>query len=78
MFWSYLGPGRLAVLERWLPNTVAILDRFHCIQQTQCTHKEVTSTSTISKFTHEHSHLQCCCLPPQLLNDSGQGLRVHT
>ena len=22
--------GRLAVLERWLPNTVAILYRFHC------------------------------------------------
>ena len=26
----YLGPGRMAVLERWLPNTVTILDRFHC------------------------------------------------
>ena len=25
----YLGPGRLAGLERWLPNTVAIFDRFH-------------------------------------------------
>ena len=26
----YLGPGRLAVLERCLPYTVSILDRFHC------------------------------------------------
>ena len=26
-----LGPGRLAALERWLPYTVTILDRFHCI-----------------------------------------------
>ena len=26
-----LGSERLAVLERWLPNTVTILDRFHCI-----------------------------------------------
>ena len=24
-----LGPGRLAVLERWLPYTVTITDRFH-------------------------------------------------
>ena len=31
MCWCYLGPGRLAVLERWLPNTVTILDRFHCM-----------------------------------------------
>ena len=32
MFEQYLGSGRLAVLERWLPNTATILDRFHCIQ----------------------------------------------
>ena len=25
-----MGPGRLAVLERWLPYTVNILDRFRC------------------------------------------------
>ena len=31
MFYCYLGPGRLAVLERWLPNSVTTLDRFHCI-----------------------------------------------
>ena len=30
MLYCYLGPGRLAVLERWLPNTVTILDSFHC------------------------------------------------
>ena len=28
----FLGPGRLAVLEKWLPYTVTILDRFHCVQ----------------------------------------------
>ena len=26
-----MGPGRLAALERWLPYTVTIIDRFHCI-----------------------------------------------
>ena len=31
MFYWCLEPGRLAILERWLPNTVAILDKFHCI-----------------------------------------------
>ena len=31
MLLSYLGLGRLDVLERWLPNTVIILVRFHCI-----------------------------------------------
>ena len=31
MLLSYLGPERLAVLERWLPNSVIILDRFRCI-----------------------------------------------
>ena len=30
MLYCYLGPGMLAVLERWLPYTVTILDRFHC------------------------------------------------
>ena len=30
----HLGAGGLAVLERWLPNTVAVLDRFHCIALT--------------------------------------------
>ena len=30
MLYCYLGPGILAVLERWLPYTVTILDRFHC------------------------------------------------
>ena len=30
-FCAILGPGRPAVLERWLPNSVTILDRFHCI-----------------------------------------------
>ena len=30
MLYLYLGPGRLAVLERLLPNTVIISDRFHC------------------------------------------------
>ena len=34
MLYCYLGPGRLAVLERWmqLPNTVTISDRFHCTE----------------------------------------------
>ena len=30
LYTSAIGQGRLAVLERWLPNTVTILDRFHC------------------------------------------------
>ena len=30
MFQCYLGPGRLAVLVKWLPNTATTLDRFHC------------------------------------------------
>ena len=30
MLYCYLGPGMLAVLERWLPYTVTILDKFHC------------------------------------------------
>ena len=30
MLYCYLGPEMLAVLERWLPYTVTILDRFHC------------------------------------------------
>ena len=30
MHQCYLGSGRLAVLERWLPNTVTVLDRFNC------------------------------------------------
>ena len=30
MLYCYLGPGMLAVLERWLPYTVTILDRFYC------------------------------------------------
>ena len=29
MVWCRLGPERLAVLERWLPYTVTIVDRFH-------------------------------------------------
>ena len=29
LFYCYLGHGMLTVLERWLPNTVTILDRFH-------------------------------------------------
>ena len=33
MFKSYLGRGRLAVLEMWLFHTVTILDTFHCIIQ---------------------------------------------
>ena len=28
---QYSGPGRLAVLERLLPSTVTILDRFQCL-----------------------------------------------
>ena len=34
MFTCYLGLGRLAVLEGWLPNSVTILDRVHCTVHT--------------------------------------------
>ena len=42
------GSGRLAVLERWLPCTVTILDRFHC--SIKCMSVQAIVKSTFSTF----------------------------
>ena len=43
MLYRYWGPGRLAVSEWWLPNTVTTLDRFHYIRK------------SIKQFVHTHT-----------------------
>ena len=55
MLKCYLGPGRLAVLERWLPNTVTILDRFHCT--TNCHNISYSSTTFSSTNTYIYTAL---------------------
>ena len=42
-----LRPGRLAALEKWLPNSVTILDKFHC---------------TWVAWIHETLENKCACL----------------
>ena len=48
MIQYYLGPVRLAVLERWLPNTVTSLDRFHCtyMQMYMCAFQNILKIHT--------------------------------
>ena len=52
------GAGRLAVLERWLPYTVTIIDRFHCI--TCCIIHSTTSVVMCYCIPNEHTIIHTC------------------
>ena len=79
MFYCYgsaiLGPGRLAVLERWLPYTVTIIDRFHCIvclsslpvmathTNTQRHIRNITQCILATSITHSVTWCCLCAVP---------------
>ena len=50
-----LGPGRLAVSERQLPNTVTIVDRFHCAASFYYTAAAAITYNTLILTRQMHS-----------------------
>ena len=61
MLWSYLGAGRLAVLEKWLPYTVTNLDWFHCMLALMFTVSEYDEQVKYIIQSLQVSNIRCLC-----------------